>query len=89
MPSQWVFRITLLSLAIKFSHQQDTADCSFSDNCDTSQNIGQIVCAKSFGGVSGLDCQCQGSSCSDQELSGITASVMDAVKCSDLCQGVP
>ena len=92
MPSQWVFRITLLSLAIKFSHQQtDTADCSFSDNCDIVENDAHVVCNE----LADPQCNCLtdpddplvGVTCGDltTDLATLTAADMDATKCEDLC----
>ena len=88
MSIQWAVRILFLSLAIQFSHQQ-TTDCSFSDNCDTSERDAHIVCVEG----ATPPCECQddpliepGNTCaSDVDVSAVTATDMDATKCEGLC----
>ena len=65
-----------------------TSDCSFSKNCDTSQNNAEIICGKSVGGEPEEECECQegGAYCADLELTGVTASAIDALTCMELCQ---
>ena len=65
-----------------------TADCSFSINCDASQNNAEIICGKSVGGEPEEECECQegGAYCADLELTGVTASAMDAGYCEELCR---
>ena len=85
MTFKWIFRLSLLCLAIQSSHQQNV-DCSYSDNCDTSSIDAEIICGK-FSPDD--DCSCQGSSCadSDVDMTGVTANTMDATKCQQLCEG--
>ena len=90
MPSQWVFKLTLLSIAIQFSHQQTEVDCSFSDNCDTSSNDAEIICNKI---LADNECECPtGASCDDPDLTGVltgvTANTMNAAKCTELCESL-
>ena len=82
-----VFRIILLALAIQCSHQQE-ADCTYSNNCDTSANVAKISCLSNHFGVV-VDCTCEdedaGVSCGEVgDLAGVTD--IDDALCIAYCE---
>ncbi len=89
MPSQWMFRLTLLCLAMQFSHQQEI-DCTYSGNCDSSATEAKITCGRPFGSMTEVECSCEdedgGTSCGNVNLSGKVFSTFDDVVCTTLCQ---